>query len=131
MLERDIEDAVCKYARKYLFLAEKFTSPNRRSVPDRMFSGPAGLHFFIEFKAPGKTPTPKQARDHARRAALGHRVYVCDDVEDGKRIINFEITGDPAWLSAESSRLLPPPPPVNAMAGHGIRQNGGESDSDS
>ena len=92
MLERDIEDAVCKHARKqYKMLTLKFTSPQRRNVPDRIFLGFNGLMFFIEFKAPGKTPSDGQAREINRIEGRGHRVYVCDDIEEGKDIIDIEV----------------------------------------
>lgn len=88
-LERDIEGAVCRYAeRKYRMKAEKFTSPGRRSVPDRLFSMWNGKVFFCEFKAPGKKPTPKQVKDHERRREMGFRVFVCDDIEQGKNIVD-------------------------------------------
>lgn len=91
MREKDIEDPVCKYARKrFKMMALKFTSPQRRNVPDRIFLGFTGLMFFIEFKAPGKKATEGQLREHARLIGRGHRVYVCDDVDRGKEIINSE-----------------------------------------
>ena len=91
MKEADIEQRVCYYAKtRYGMLTDKFTSPNRRSVPDRLFCLCGGRTFFIEFKSPGKKPTAQQHRDHERRRALGHHVYVVDDVETGKQIIDYE-----------------------------------------
>ena len=89
LLEKDIENAVCKYARdRYKMKAEKFTSPGQRAVPDRLFSAPNGFAFFIEFKAPGKKPTEKQLRDHEERRRMGFKVFVVDDIDRGKRIID-------------------------------------------
>jgi len=88
VLEKDIENPVCKYARAKGLLAYKFTSPNRRSVPDRIFIGPDGLVFFIEFKAPGAKPTESQAREIRRLRALGHIVEVVDNVLKGQRLID-------------------------------------------
>lgn len=92
LLEKDIENAVCKYARdRYGMKAEKFTSPGRRAVPDRIFSvhGPyVGVVFFIEFKAPGKTATKKQVKDHNERRAMGFKVFVVDDIDQGKKIVD-------------------------------------------
>lgn len=62
-------------------LCEKFTSPGRRSVPDRIVTLPGGRIIFIELKAPGKKPTDLQARDHTRRRMLGCDVRVIDTVE--------------------------------------------------
>ncbi|QFS86599.1 MULTISPECIES: VRR-NUC domain-containing protein [unclassified Marinobacter] len=92
LLEKDIENAVCKYARdRYKMKAEKFTSPGRRAVPDRLFSvtGPyVGVVFFIEFKAPGKKATEKQERDHQERREMGFNVFVVDDIDQGKKIVD-------------------------------------------
>ena len=94
LLERDIEDAVCRYAeRKYGMKAEKFVSPGRRSVPDRMFSMHGGRVFFIEFKRPGQKPTPKQAKDHERRRDMGFKVFVCDGIEQGRMIVDAMAEG--------------------------------------
>ena len=90
--ESDIESRVCDYAkRKYNFMARKFTSPNHRSVPDRLFLGDNGHHFFIEFKAPGGRNTSGQEREQKRLKERGHRVYVCDNVEHGKHIVDREV----------------------------------------
>lgn len=87
--ESDIEAAVCRYAQNhYGMMAEKFTSPAKRSVPDRLFTMPGGRMFFIEFKAPGKKPTKKQAADHAKRRAMGAQVFVVDGIAEGKTIID-------------------------------------------
>lgn len=88
MLEKEIEDRVCKYARERGFLAYKFTSPNRAAVPDRMFVHPAGLVFFIEFKRSGAKPTPQQEREHIRLRESHVPVYVIDDVSAGKQLID-------------------------------------------
>lgn len=93
LLEKDIENAVCKYARdRYKMKAEKFTSPGRRAVPDRLFTvscnHPGGFMFFCEFKAPGKKPTEKQERDHEERRRMGNKVFVVDDIDRGKKIVD-------------------------------------------
>lgn len=79
MRERDIEAFGVKAIERCGGTCEKFTSPGRRSVPDRICSLRRGVVFFIEFKAPGEKPTPAQERDHARRRARGFRVYVVDN----------------------------------------------------
>ncbi len=91
MKEKDIEDAVCRYAReKYRAIAYKFTSPQRRNVPDRLFCFFNGRTMFIEFKAPGKKATEGQMREIERLRGRGHAVHVCDDVEAGKRLVDIE-----------------------------------------
>lgn len=57
---------------------EKFSSPARRFVPDRLVSLRRGRLAFAEYKATGEKPNPGQLRDHARRRARGHTVYVID-----------------------------------------------------
>lgn len=84
MLERDIEKALVARVKAIGGMCEKFTSPNRRSVPDRLVTLPGGLVFFVELKAPGKKPTEAQARDHERRRTLGCNVRVIDSMEDAK-----------------------------------------------
>jgi len=91
-LEKDIEAHFTRECKKRGWLAEKFTSPNRRSVPDRMVSKPGGDLFFCELKAPGKGPTVKQASDHQRRRDLGFRVYVADTYEAVDSLIATEET---------------------------------------
>ena len=81
MLERDVEKALCKRVKELGGMCEKFTSPGRRSVPDRLVTLPGGCIIFVELKAPGKTATDLQERDHNRRRALGCDVRVIDTVE--------------------------------------------------
>ena len=98
MLESTIEKYLVKRIEAIGGTAEKFTSPNRRSVPDRLVllghrieEDPYGCRLpqpliiseviFVELKAPGKKPTPAQQRDHERRRALGFRVEVLDSIE--------------------------------------------------
>ena len=81
MLERDIERALVRRVTALGGMCEKFTSPGRRSVPDRLITMPGGHIIFVELKAPGKKPTELQKRDHARRRALGCEVRVIDTME--------------------------------------------------
>ena len=81
MLEKDIERAFVARVKFLGGMAEKFTSPGRRSVPDRLVTMPGGQIIFVELKAPGKKPTDAQQRDHDRRKALGCDVRVIDTME--------------------------------------------------
>lgn len=89
MYEKDIEKAVCEYARKKDFLAYKFVSPAHMAVPDRLFITPKGNCFFIEFKAPGKHATPQQLREHNRLLVHFMDVNVIDNVAHGKELIDY------------------------------------------
>lgn len=68
-------------------VAEKFKSPGRKNVPDRLCSWPLGYHDFVELKATGEKPTPGQLRDHKRRRAMGHRVWVISSKDQVDRYI--------------------------------------------
>ncbi|MBE0471211.1 MAG: VRR-NUC domain-containing protein [Methyloprofundus sp.] len=82
MLERDVENALVKRVKLLGGTCEKFTSPGRRSVPDRLVTLPGGKVIFVELKAPGKKPTEKQLKDHQRRRSLGCDVRVIDNKGD-------------------------------------------------
>ena len=98
MRESVIEKAVCDYVKTKAGIAYKFTSPQRRSVPDRIVILPYGNIFFIEFKATGEKPTMGQQREHDRLRALGQRVYIVDDIEEGKYVIDRELLqGERNW----------------------------------
>ncbi len=60
--EKAIEDKVVKWANKEGWLALKFTPHGDVGWPDRIFVSPRGAHCWIEFKAPGKLPTPLQSK---------------------------------------------------------------------
>lgn len=89
-LEKDIERRVCDYAKELKMLVYKFTSPSRRSVPDRMFITELGIVFFIEFKRLGGNLTPAQEVEIEKIRKTGVRVYVVNNVEHGKEIIRDE-----------------------------------------
>jgi hypothetical protein len=93
--EADIEAYLVKRVEALGGTAEKFSSPARRSVPDRLISWPmqnslprngfvskipAVIHF-VECKAPGEEPTGAQERDHIRRRQMGFVVEVVDTFE--------------------------------------------------
>ena len=82
MLEKDIENALVRKVKKLGGMCEKFTSPGRRSVPDRIVTLPNGKIVFVEVKNTGKRPTDLQLRDHERRRALGCDVRVIDNMDD-------------------------------------------------
>lgn len=82
MLEKVIEKALIKKVFALGGLCEKFTSPGKRSVPDRIVTLPGNRIIFVELKAPGKTPTELQQRDHAKRRALGCDVRVINTLEE-------------------------------------------------
>ena len=91
MRESQIEAYLVAEVAKRGGVAEKFSSPARRSVPDRLISWPSDgtddfdipqcRIDFVECKATGEKPTPAQARDHDRRRKMGFTVVVVDSYE--------------------------------------------------
>lgn len=86
--ESTIEDANRKDASKVGAIFEKFSSPNKRSVPDRMLTFKCGLIVFIEYKRPGEHATELQFKDHEKRRARRVLVYVVDNKQSGRDLIN-------------------------------------------
>ena len=82
MRESQLEQKLVHHITKLGGIAYKFSSPNRRSVPDRLCVMPNGRVFFVELKAPGKAPTPLQRHEHELLRALGHTVLVIDNIGD-------------------------------------------------
>ena len=83
MLEKHIEKKVCDHAKKRGCLVFKFTSPNNRSVPDRLISAPGGKVGFLELKRPGNKPTPLQADTLRKLKEQGCFAAWVDSVEEG------------------------------------------------
>ena len=81
MLEKTIEAALVKRVKALGGMAEKFTSPSKRSVPDRLVTLPGGRIIFVEVKSSIGKPTKKQLHDHDQRRALGCDVRVIDSLE--------------------------------------------------
>ncbi len=86
MLERDIERKACDWAKGEGWLTYKFTSPNRRSVPDRVFVR-EGRVVWVEFKKKGGRLTEGQVREIARLRVHGAEVHVAYSVEEAKKCL--------------------------------------------
>ena len=78
MLEKQIEQTLCKAIREQGGIALKFTSPGMAGVPDRILLMPGGRAAFAELKAPGKCLRPLQKKRKQQLEALGFHVYVID-----------------------------------------------------
>lgn len=92
--ESSIEKKVCDYARSKGMLVYKFTSPGKRAVPDRLLISKRGSVFFLEFKALAEKPTILQAREHDILRDYGQRVWVIDNVTDGKMRVDMVVADD-------------------------------------
>lgn len=87
-LEKSIEKKVCDHAKELGCVVYKFTSPAKRSVPDRLFILPDHKGcFFIEFKRKGCKPTEAQKIEIAKIRGQGMRVFVIDDVTTGRACV--------------------------------------------
>jgi hypothetical protein len=99
-LESVIEKAVCEYAKRLGCLVYKFTSPARRSVPDRLFVMPYGKGvFFIEFKRKGGKPTAAQEVEINKILAQGTRAFVACSIAEGKKIVDDVLRDAPSYPS--------------------------------
>ena len=78
-LESDVERYFVAQVERCGGLAEKFSSPGRKGVPDRIVTWPAAgfarVHF-VELKTIGGKLESWQERDHERRRKLGCHVFV-------------------------------------------------------
>ena len=80
-LEKNIEAYLVKRIHAIGGECEKFASPMKRSVPDRIVTMPGGKLIFVELKRHGKQPSELQERDHQRRREMGFDVRVIDSKE--------------------------------------------------
>ena len=87
MREALIEQYLVQRVKKLGGEAYKFSSPNRRNVPDRFCLFPGRTACFIECKATGKKPTPAQLREINRLAKLGFYVFWIDSKKDVDQVL--------------------------------------------
>ena len=81
MLESKIEKALVERVKTLGGTCEKFVSPGRRGVPDRLVTLIGGRIIFVELKSPTGRLSPSQIRDHERRTQLGCEVRVINNLE--------------------------------------------------
>lgn len=88
VLEKSIEGPCVTWAKARGIVVRKMNGFGTNHWPDRMFLYPGGRVVFIEFKTPGKRPTPMQSELHAQLRALGFECHVVDKKEDGIAILS-------------------------------------------
>ena len=91
MREREIEANFVRKIKAAGGWAVKFVSPGCAGMPDRLVLLPDGRLFFAELKAPGERPRPLQMRRHEQLRRLGFRVYVIDNLEKAREVIEHEL----------------------------------------
>lgn len=89
-LESSVENPVVAYAKKKGVLVRKMNGIGFRGWPDRLFIFKGGVSCWVEFKAPGKLKnlSANQQEIIKQLEALGQHVYVVDNKEVGKEIID-------------------------------------------
>lgn len=87
--EKDLERKLVKKVEEIKGIAYKFSSPNRRHVPDRLCVFPGGHVIFIEIKKPGAKPSPAQSREMIRIHTLGFLVTFINCEEDIDYVIDY------------------------------------------
>jgi len=87
--EKKVEAFLVKEVKKLGGVAYKFTSPNRRSVPDRLVVLPGLKPKFVELKATGEVPTPGQEREIKRLRDLKQEVFIADHTTIIELMIKF------------------------------------------
>lgn len=89
MLEKKIEAYLRDKVKSELKgVSYKFTSPNRRAVPDRICVV-SGYTFYVECKATGKSLTEAQEREARRLRDLDQWVYMVDSKSSVDKLISF------------------------------------------
>ena len=86
--ESAVERRLKEYAESLGCICFKFTSPGNTSVPDRLVCY-QGRVLFLEIKAPGKKPTPKQDFTHRKMEKHGLLVRWVDNAMEGFDIIEM------------------------------------------
>ena len=80
-MESKIEAALVVRVKTLGGTCEKFVSPGRRGVPDRIVTLPGGRIIFVELKGTAGRLSPSQIRDHERRIRMGCDVRVINSLE--------------------------------------------------
>jgi len=90
--ESKTEKAVCNYAEEKGYLVRKLKWADRRGAPDRFFAHRlASNPFMIEFKAPGESLRPDQAREIPKLWDVGLTVYIIDSEREGRAVIDAHL----------------------------------------
>lgn len=86
--KRYVERAIRKYAEDRGCLFEKFVSPAKLGVADRVIIAPGGATGWLEVKRPGEEPTVLQMERMREKQKLGCNATWCDNVADGCRFVD-------------------------------------------
>lgn len=81
--EKKLEKRCTDIAKAHGWYTRKWASPSHRGVPDRLFIKD-GAVVFVEFKAPGRKPTPLQADEIEQIQGHGGKVFWTDEINHFK-----------------------------------------------
>jgi hypothetical protein len=87
MRESKIEINCSRWAKSNGWLGFKFSSPQQRGVPDRLYIK-NGVTVYVEFKALGKKATKYQLHTIEKMREHGANVYIIDNLEDFKNVMS-------------------------------------------
>jgi hypothetical protein len=99
MRESTIESYLVAQCKKHGAWAEKHVSPGYKGAPDRFCHWPFAKTDQIETKSTTGRVKKHQERDHERRAALGHKVWIIRSKAEVDGYIRFAL-----WRHAEAER---------------------------
>lgn len=88
--EAKIEAYLVRRCKQLGWICDKFSSPNKRGVPDRILFIPFNRCVLVEIKAEGKKLTKLQQYDHKKRRELSFTIYVCDSKQSVDNMIFCE-----------------------------------------
>ena len=88
LLERHIEARLVREVKKLNGIPYKFTSPQRRSVPDRLCVFSHNIIWFIECKRPGGKLTVNQKRELALLNKQNCNTAMVSTYEEVDQVIN-------------------------------------------
>jgi len=88
MREKTIEQKLTRAVKARGGICPKLVCPGMAGMPDRLVLLPDGKLGFVEVKAPGEKPRPLQTARHRILEWLGYRVYVLDNPEEIRGIID-------------------------------------------
>ena len=88
MKEKIIEKKLVKTVKEAGGIAPKFINPGFDGMPDRIVLLPGGRMGFVEVKAPGKVPRPLQEARHQVLRHLGFLIYVLDDKQQNRGLLD-------------------------------------------
>jgi len=87
MQENTIEKDGVKYAEDRGWLVYKWSSPGQAGILDRLFFQ-RGISFAIEYKATGKSASPKQRAEAVKLKCAGVPARCCDSVQSSRAFID-------------------------------------------